>query len=101
MVSIRKYFAAKKIISNYYLLLKDASFLLSVEDLHCRNNEELYGKSMKNKIRSYVKVETGKTWSGKFTESRITKELENLNALHKNIIQPTEKFKGKLLISSL
>ena len=101
MVALRKYLFAKKIISNYLLLLEDAKYLLSVEEFHCRNNEEVHGESMKNRIRNYVKSETSNTWSGKFTASSINKEIAKMNVIQKKVIEPAEKFKNKILLSSL
>lgn len=73
----RKLIQSKQLKQDLKLALNDIKFLLSVEQLHCREHREREGESKRQMIRNSVKTERGLEWSGKFTLSQIIKKLKN------------------------
>lgn len=100
-IAIRKYISANKLIAKYKMALTDIDFLLSLEDIHCRNNKEHSGVTYKNKFRKYVSVETGKKWSGNFTKSKISKELDKISKLEDLTIKPAISIQKTLTLNVL
>ena len=72
----RKFINAAKIKEQYKTALNDIVYLLGVEELHCREHKEISDKSMRQTIRTAVKVERQLAWSGKNSLSKIAKHLE-------------------------
>jgi len=75
---------------NFETMLSDIETLLSIEELHCRNNNEQAGVSMKNKMRKYVLTERQQSLSGKYTRSSIAKIREKEKASRKKFLTPIE-----------
>lgn len=74
----RKLIKSKQLKQDLKLALNDIKFLLSVEQLHCREHQERDGESKRQRIRNSVKAERAQEWSGKFTLSQIIKKLKKL-----------------------
>jgi hypothetical protein len=94
----KSYVKAKKLVIKNNMLLKDIRFLLSVEDLHCRANIENGGSSERTNIRKAVVFERGITWSGKYTNSSIVRELAK-NIVLNNELAPIDKFSKDTALS--
>lgn len=60
----------RKLEEKLELAIKDISFLLEVEKLHCQHNKEKLGESRKNKTRDEVR-NSGLEFSGKLTPGRV------------------------------
>lgn len=91
IVAARKYRDATKTHKEIITMLDDLNCLLSIEELHVRNNEETHGKGMKNKIRLYVHTEHGLELSGKYTRSKIAKMREKEISRRKKWLDPVGK----------
>ena len=90
-VIYRKYKKALSYADKYIIAINDIDYLLNVEDLHCRNNKEVTGQSMRNLMRLSVIHERGLTWSGKNTKSSISKELLKAKKIKSGLTRPLDK----------
>jgi|TARA_Y100001973_G_C5145988_1_gene305439 hypothetical protein len=87
----QSYMKASKVSADFETMLNDIDTLLSIEELHCRNNSEQTGVSMKNKMRKYVLTERQQALSGKFTRSSIAKMREAEKARKAKFLDPIAK----------
>ena len=87
----QSYMKASKVSADFETMLNDIDTLLSIEELHCRNNSEQTGVSMKNKMRKYVLTERQQALSGKFTRSSIGKLREAEKARKAKFLDPIAK----------
>jgi hypothetical protein len=71
----RKVFNQRKLQEKLNIALTDLQYMLMVEELHCREHLSDVGQTKRQTIRNCVKNESNLSWSGKFTLSRINKEL--------------------------
>lgn len=74
----RKFINVAQIKERYKTALNDIVYLLSVEDLHCREHKETQDKTLRQTVRTAVKTERQLSWSGKNSLSSISKKLEKV-----------------------
>lgn len=98
MVTIRKYFAAKKIINRYYESIEAVQFLLAVEDIHCQNNKAMFDSSGRNTVRQQVSLEQGIEWTGRFSQAKIRKEKFKIKNIRTSFVEPLDKLQRKLFL---
>jgi hypothetical protein len=91
IVSIRRFIRAKSLILQNESLLNTVNYLLAVEEKHCRNNREMYGRSLKVLIRNQVVQEDGLNWNTSHSKSGIAKELKSIGAQKAQLITPFNK----------
>lgn len=60
----------RKLQDNLETAIDDIAFLLEVERLHCRRNQEQLGESLKNTTREQAR-RSGVKFSGRFTPGRV------------------------------
>lgn len=80
LIVSRKINQRKDLEKKYEESLNAILFLLATEDNHCRNNEESGGKSLRNTMRQYTKIETKLNWDSKFSKSNCLNELEKIKS---------------------
>lgn len=61
----------RKLQKRYETAIDDITFLLKVEELHCKHNKQEFGESRKNIVRQEVRTEHELKFSGKFTPGRV------------------------------
>ncbi len=60
------------------IALSDLSFMLAVEKEHGRVLQEFTGQSQFRIVRNTIRAQGYLDWSGKFTQHRIAKKIEEL-----------------------
>lgn len=69
--SVGKYFAnRRKLEEKLETAINDIHFLLEVEKIHCENNKQQTGQSLKNTFRELAR-NSGISFSGKFTPGQL------------------------------
>lgn len=78
-------------------LLNAVVFLLKLEEEHCRNNKDNFGKTLRNIMRKHAEVESQLVWNSKFSHANCIKELQKI----KDNKSKNKNFYGEALQSLL
>ncbi|WP_282109342.1 hypothetical protein [Shewanella algicola] len=90
----RKLINQRKLQEKLNLALSDIQYLLLLEKLHCREHQIDVGQSKKQLMRDCVKHETNLSLSGRFTFSRINRELssQTRSQINSKPIRPSRQY---------
>lgn len=67
----KKWLDQEAIVKKLQLAADDIEFMLALEKLFIEKTRDVPGMPGRNTMRDLVKKDTGLTWSGKFTPSRL------------------------------
>jgi hypothetical protein len=97
LVTSRKTKQTKNLEKKNEDLLNAVLFLLKLEEEHCRNNKDNFGKTLRNTMRQHAEVESQIVWNSKFSHANCVKELKKI----KDNKSKNKNFYGEALQSLL